>query len=176
MLDIKFIRENKDIVAAGAKKKHIDIDIEKLLGLDDKRKELQAMVDAKRAEQNLASNAIASAKSDAEKKEVITRMQNVKETLKIEEESLQEILKEWRALMVRVPNVPDISVPEGESDADNTEVRRWPDSSGIEGGGLPKFDFEPKNHSELLLLNDMADYERGAKVEKKKFTVVLGFE
>ena len=164
MLDIKFIRENKDIVAAGAKKKHIDIDIEKLLGLDDKRKELQAMVDAKRAEQNLASNAIASAKSDAEKKEVITRMQNVKETLKIEEESLQEILKEWRALMVRVPNVPDISVPEGESDADNTEVRRWPDSSGIEGGGLPKFDFEPKNHSELLLLHDMADYERGAKV------------
>src|SRR3989338_8203139 len=144
MLDIKFIRENKDIVAAGAEKKHIDIDIDTLLSLDDKRRELQAMVDAKRAEQNLASNAIASAKSDAEKKEVIGRMQNVKETLKIEEESLQEIFKEWRALMVRVPNVPDISVPEGESDADNTEVRRGPDSSGIEGGGLPKFDFEPK--------------------------------
>src|SRR3989344_4234650 len=164
MLDIKFIRENKDIVAAGAKKKHIDIDIDKLIGLDDKRRELQAMVDAKRAEQNLASNAIASAKSDTEKKEVIARMQNVKETLKIEEESLQEILKEWRALMVRGPNVPDISVPEGESDADNKEVRRWPDPSGVEGRGLPKFDFEPENHSELLLLHDMADYERGAKV------------
>ena len=156
MLDIKFIRENKDIVAAGAKKKHIDIDIDKLLSLDDKRRELQAMVDAKRAEQNLASNTIASAKSDAEKKEVIARMQNVKETLKIEEESLQEILKEWRGIMVRVPNVPDISVPEGDSDADNKEVRVW--------GEKPVFEYEPKNHSELLLLHDMADYERGAKV------------
>src|SRR3989344_8478425 len=156
MLDIKFIRENKDIVAAGAKKKHIDIDIDTLLSLDDKRRELQAMVDAKRAEQNLASNAIASAKSDAEKKEVIGRMQNVKETLKIEEESLQEIFKEWRALMVRVPNVPDISVQEGGSDVDNKEVRVW--------GGKPAFDYVPKNHSELLLLHDMADYERGAKV------------
>jgi len=163
MLDIKFIRENKDIVAAGAKKKHIDIDIDKLIGLDDKRRELQAMVDAKRAEQNLASNAIASAKSDTEKKEVIARMQNVKETLKIEEESLQEILKEWRALMVRVPNIPDISVPEGESDADNKEVRRWSSASGV-GGEPPTFEYEPKNHSELLLLHDMADYERGAKV------------
>ena len=156
MLDIKFIRENKDIVAAGAKKKNIDIDIDTLLSLDDKRRELQAMVDAKRAEQNLASNAIASAKSDAEKKEVIGRMQNVKETLKIEEESLQEIFKEWRALMVRVPNVPDISVPEGGSDVDNKEVRVW--------GEKPAFEYEPKNHSELLLLHDMADYERGAKV------------
>ena len=137
-------------------KKHIDIDIDKLLSLDDKRRELQAMVDAKRAEQNLASNTIASAKSDAEKKEVIARMQNVKETLKIEEESLQEILKEWRGIMVRVPNVPDISVPEGESDADNKEVRVW--------GEKPVFEYEPKNHSELLLLHDMADYERGAKV------------
>ncbi len=156
MLDIKFIRENKDIVAAGAKKKHIDVDLEKLLVLDDKRKELQAAIDGRRAEQNIASSAIASAKNDAEKKEIIVRMQNVKETLKLEEESLQEILKDWRALMVRVPNIPDISVPEGESDADNKEVRSW--------GETPKFDFEPKSHSELLLLHDMADYERGAKV------------
>src|SRR3989338_9515977 len=121
------------------------------------------MVDAKRAEQNLASNAIASAKSDTEKKEVIARMQNVKETLKIEEESLQEILKEWRALMVRVPNIPHISLPEGGSDADNKEVRRWSSASGV-GGEPPTFEYEPKNHSELLLLHDMADYERGAKV------------
>jgi seryl-tRNA synthetase len=156
MLDIKFIRENKDIVAAGAKKKHIKIDVDKLLTLDDKRRELQLSIDEKRAEQNIASDAIASAKSDAEKKEVIGRMQGVKETLKLAEESMQEILKNWRALMVQVPNVPDISVPEGDSDADNKEVRTW--------GKLPKFDFEPKSHSELLLAHDMADYERGAKV------------
>src|SRR3989344_7427179 len=71
MLDIKFIRENKDIVAAGAEKKHIKIDIEKLLALDDKRREMQLSIDQKRAEQNVASDAIASAKTETEKQEVI---------------------------------------------------------------------------------------------------------
>ena len=156
MLDIKFIRENKDIVAASAKKKRIDIDLDKLLSLDDKRRELQAKIDERRAEQNVASNAIASAKADGERQAIISKMQDVKETLRLEEESMQEILKEWRVLMVQVPNVPDVSVPDGESDADNKEVRAW--------GEIPKFDFEPKSHTELLLLHDMADYERGAKV------------
>ena len=155
MLDIKFIRENKDIVAAGARKKHIDIDLDALLSLDEKRRALQASIDEKRAEQNIASEKMAQA-SDSERKEIITRMQNLKETLKLEEGSLQENMKEWRALMLRVPNVPDISVPDGDSDADNKEVRTW--------GTLPKFTFELKSHSELLLVNDMADYERGTKV------------
>ena len=155
MLDIKFIRENKDIVAAGARKKHIELDLDKLLALDDKRKALQASIDEKRAEQNVASDAITKASPD-ERASLITRMQGVKETMKLAEESMQEVLRSWRALMVQVPNVPDISVPEGDSDADNKEVRQW--------GELPKFDFEPKSHSELLLSHDMADYERGAKV------------
>jgi seryl-tRNA synthetase len=155
MLDIKFIRENKDIVAAGAKKKHIDVDIDKLIAVDDKRRELQAEFDAKRAEQNAASDAISKASPD-ERAGLIAGMQSVKEALKKTEEAMQEVMKEWRALMVQVPNVPDMSVPEGESDADNKEIKTW--------GELPKFDFEPKSHSELLLAHDMADYERGAKV------------
>ena len=155
MLDIKFIRENKDIVIAGAQKKRVKIDIEKLLELDNQRRELQVSVDDKRAQQNIASTAIAGAEN-SEKRIIIERMQNLKETLKLEEESLQGILKEWRGLMVQVPNVPDISVPDGESDADNKEVRT--------SGEVPKFSFEPKSHVELLLQNGMADYERGAKV------------
>ena len=119
MLDIKFIRENKDIVALGAKKKHIDIDIDKLLAVDDKRRELQLSIDQKRSEQNVASDAIASAKTDAERQQIIARMQAVKETLRLTEESMQEVMREWRAMMVMVPNVPDMSVPEGASDADN---------------------------------------------------------
>ncbi|MBI2612577.1 serine--tRNA ligase [Candidatus Kaiserbacteria bacterium] len=156
MLDIKFIRENKDIVAAGAKKKHIEINLDALIALDDKRRELQAKIDEKRAEQNAASDAITSAKDTGEKQKIIARMQEVKETLRLEEESMQGILKEWRSLMVQVPNVPDVSVPEGDSDADNKEIRSW--------GEKPMFAFEPKSHTELLLMHDMADYERGAKV------------
>jgi len=156
MLDIKFIRENKDIVIAGAKKKHIAVDIDALLALDDKRRLLQASIDEKRAEQNVASKSIASAKAEEERQLVISKMQTLKEILRKEEESLQEVLKEWRALMVTVPNVPDMSVPEGESEADSKEVKKW--------GELPKFDFEIKDHVELLLANGMADYERGSKV------------
>ncbi len=156
MLDIKFIRENKDIIIAGAKKKHVTVDIDQLILVDEKRRELQAKIDEMRAEQNNASNAIANAKSDEERQVVITQMQTLKETLKLEEESLQSVLKEWRALMVQVPNVPDMSVPDGESDEDNLELKTW--------GDIPVFDFEPKNHVDLMLLNDMADFERGTKV------------
>jgi len=156
MLDIKFIRENKDIVVLGAKKKHIEVDIDKLLSLDDKRRELQGEIDAKRFEQNAASDAIASASSDIARQAVIVQMQSLKEILKKQEEEMQTVLKEWRALMVMVPNVPDMSVPDGESDADNQETRVW--------GDIPAFDFEPKNHVELMLGLDMADFERGTKV------------
>lgn len=156
MLDIKFIRENKDIVAAGAKKKHIKVDIDRLIEIDDKRRELQASIDTKRAEQNAASNSIVQEKDPAAKQALIARMQEVKETLKLQEESLEEILKEWRALMVQVPNVPDISVPEGDSDAQNKEVRVW--------GTIPTFDFDVKSHVDLMLMHDMADFERGSKV------------
>lgn len=155
MLDIKFIRENKDIVAAGAKKKHIKIDIDALIALDDKRRALQLEIDQKRAEQNAASQEIVKV-SGAERESLIGKMSELKKSLQQQEESLQEVLKEWRLLMVQVPNVPDMSVPDGESDADNKEVKTW--------GDTPKFDFEPKTHSELLLAHDMADYERGAKV------------
>ena len=96
MLDIKFIRENKDIVIAGAKKKHVTVDIERLISVDEKRREMQAKIDDMRAQQNAASNGIASAKSDTERQEMIGRMQSLKETLKLEEESLQSVLKEWR--------------------------------------------------------------------------------
>lgn len=155
MLDIKFIRDNKDIIAAGAKKKHIEIDLDRLVSLDDKRRELQLSLDTKRAEQNAASEAITKS-SGAEREQLIARMQGLKETMKLEDESLQAVMKEWRDLMVRVPNVPDISVPDGDSDADNQEVKTW--------GEIPKFDFEPKSHVDIMLEHDMADFERGAKV------------
>lgn len=156
MLDIKFIRENKDIVQAGAKKKRIEIDIEKLIALDDLRlKELKEVEDL-RSEVNRVSNDIARNQDSALKIQLIEEMRLVKEDIKAKEEKLKATTEEWQKLMVQVPNVPDMSVPEGESDEQNQEVRTW--------GELPKFSFTPKSHSELLLMHDMADYERGAKV------------
>lgn len=155
MLDIKFIRENKDIVAAGAKKKHIEIDLDRLLALDDQRKELQKSFDDKRAEQNKASEEIAKLQPE-ERKPWIAKMAELKKEMQADDEKLQEVMKEWRDLMVRVPNVPDMTVPEGASDADNQEIKTW--------GEVTKFSFEPKSAAELLAGLGMADFERGTKV------------
>jgi seryl-tRNA synthetase len=155
MLDIKFIRENKDIVIAGAKKKHITVDIDRLLELDDQRRALQASLDEGRATQNQVSKEMPSADKDR-RDTLLLEMKNLKETLNGQDEKMTAVMQEWRALMVQVPNVPDMSVPEGDSDADNKEIRAW--------GEKPAFDFAPKNHVELMLGNDMADFERGAKV------------
>lgn len=156
MLDIKFIRENKDLIAMGAQKKHIDFDVDKLITVDDSRRSLLTSIETKKAEQNKVGENITKATDDAERTRLIEEMRTLKEAIKTEEEQFAEIMKEWQLLMLAVPNIPDMSVPEGLSDADNVEVRTW--------GEIPKFDFEPKNHIDLMLQNDLADFERGTKV------------
>jgi seryl-tRNA synthetase len=156
MLDIKFIRENKEIVEAGAKKKHIEADIAKLLLLDDDRLKILKEVEDLRSEVNRVSNDIARDQDPALKTQLIEEMRVVKEEIKSKEEKLKTIMEEWQKMMLQVPNVPDISVPEGESDAENVEIRNW--------GEKPVFDFTPKDHMELMLSLGMADYERGSKV------------
>lgn len=155
MLDIKFIRENKDLILMGAKKKHIDFDVDALIALDDKRRELLTSVEAKRAEQNAVSEKILAA-SPGEKVTMIADMKELKDALQKEEDELKEILKQWQLLMVAVPNIPDMSVPEGKDDTDNMELRTW--------GDIPKFSFEPKSHIDLMLSHDMVDFDRGTKV------------
>jgi seryl-tRNA synthetase len=156
MLDINFIRENLDLVKMAARKKHIDVDLDRLVELDDERKSRQASIEAKRADQNIASDQIARAMDSQEREAIITSVRAVKEEMQKEEELLRPILEEWRAMMVMVPNIPDMSVPDGDSDADNVEYRVW--------GEKPQFDFEPKNHVDLMLAHDMLDLERGTKV------------
>ncbi len=156
MLDIKFIRENKNIVEEGAKKKHIDIDLNELVSLDDERLKLLKEVESLRSEINKVSNDIARNQDQALKIQLIEEMRSVKEDIKGKEEALKNIMEKWQKLMLQVPNVPDISVPEGESDEENVEVRSW--------GEKPVFDFTPKDHVAILESLDLADFERGAKV------------
>ncbi len=156
MLDIKFIRENKDIIAFGAKKKHIDFDVDKLVAVDDKRRELLTTLEQKRSEQNALSKKAAFMSEGEAKEQMFVESRVLKEEIAKDEEAVREVMKEWQTLMVAVPNIPDISVPEGESDADNKEVRTW--------GEKPVFDFAPKSHIELLQNLKALDLERGAKV------------
>ena len=155
MLDIKFIRDNKDLVAEAARKKHINFDVETLLAVDMRRLEILAKVEEMRARQNKASKDITSAKDATLRQSLIGEMKALKDELGRFENQLKDIMKEWQLLMLAVPNVPDMSVPEGTSDADNKEVRRW--------GELPEFSFSAKSHIALMEVFDMADFARGAK-------------
>ena len=156
MLDIKFIRENKEIVQSGATKKHVVVDIDRLISLDDDRLKLMKETEDLRSEVNKVSNDIASGADPALKIKLIEDMRLVKEEIKGKEEKLKVIMEEWQKLMVQVPNIPDMSVPEGESDEQNVEIRAW--------GEKPVFNFTPKDHVTLMEDLDMVDFERGVKV------------
>lgn len=156
MLDIKFIRENPELIKEAGRKKRINFDVNKLIDLDDKRLALLREVEDMRAKQNTESDKIAQLKDDSEKEKAISETKKLKEDLSKKESELKKIEEKWQELMLQVPNVPDPSVPEGESDADNQEIRKW--------GELPKFGFEPKNHIELMQDLNLLDLERGSKV------------
>lgn len=173
MLDIKFIRENLDIVKMAATKKHITVDLDRLVTVDDSRKEITASMEAKKAEQNRVSAQIAQATDQTARSQVIAEMQILKEEIQKEEEALKPILEEWRALMLQVPQVPDITVPDGASDADNVEVKKWTATDG-EGGEPKAFDFEPKDHIEIMTKLGMVDFERGTKVHGFRGYYLLG--
>jgi seryl-tRNA synthetase len=154
MLDIKFIRENSDLIRLASTKKHLPFNVDELLVLDLKRLEILKVIEDLRGKQNVASDAITKATAN-ERGELIDKMRQVKEDLKKQEEEMEEVMKSWRALMLAVPNIPDMSVPEGGSDADNVEAKKW--------GTIPTFTFTPLDHIELMEGSDMVDFERGTK-------------
>jgi len=157
MLDIKFIIENADLVKMAAKKKKIKVDIDRLLAVDTKRRGIMTSLEVKKAEQNKVSQDIAKAGADAVLRDsLIAGMQTLKLTMLAEEESLKPVIEEWQSLMLQVPNIPDMSVPDGDSDSDNQEIKNWGDQTA--------FAFEAKDHVELMNQHQMVDFERGTKV------------
>lgn len=166
MLDIKFIRENSDVVKYAAQKKHIDINIDHLLEVDEQRRSLMTELENQKAEQNRVSGEIAQTADDNEKQAKITEMQALKEKIQAAEERLRPVMEEWQKLMLQVPNVPDMSVPDGASDAENQEVKQW--------GEQPTFSFTAKDHTELMTDLGMVDFERGAKVHGFRGYYLLG--
>ena len=149
MLSIDFIRANKSKVIEAAKNKNRQVDIDKILKLDDQRREIIQKIQLLREERNKTSHV----KPD---EKTIKRGREIKEELKKFEESLNLISVELDKLVSFVPNVPLDEVPVGKDASDNVELRKW---------GVPKkFDFQPKSHIELGESLDLIDLERGVKV------------
>ncbi len=148
-----------------AKKKKSDVDLERLIIVDDERRSITSRMEEKRAEQKKIGEAVPTA-GEFERSGLIEQLSALKAEVQKEEEALKPIMEEWQALMLQVPNVPDVSVPDGDSDEDNEEIKTW--------GEKTEFDFEIKDHTELMLKHNMVDFERGAKVHGFRGYYLLG--
>ncbi len=166
MLDIKFIRENKKIVQNGAKKKYIDVDIDALIALDDKRLKELKEIEVLRTEINRVSNEIGRNQDSALKTQLIKEMQVVKEDIKNKEEKLKTIMEEWQQMMLQVPNIPSVDTPEGPDESGNQVIRNW--------GEKPQFSFTPKEHFELGQALGVIDTKTAAEVASSRFSYLKG--
>jgi len=160
MIDLKKLRENWAEYEAGFKKKQVDIDVDKLLELDEKHRSLIQEVEKMRAEKNEVSKMIAGLAGD-ERGKKIQEMKTLGEKLDKSEDELNKIIVQLKGLTLALPNPPDESVPEGKDDEDNEVIKTV--------GEIPKFDFEPRDHIELGEMLDIIDMETGAKTSGARF-------
>lgn len=163
MLDIRFIRENADRVQEASKQKGYDVDIAKLLKLDENRCQLQQQVEELRANRNETAAKMQDGKPD---QTVIDAGKVIKMKLAEEERYLKQVDEEFVALLKQVPNLPSDDVPLGVSEDENVVVKTV--------GDIPKFDFEPKNHYQIGEAKGWLDKERAAKVAGSRFAYVMG--
>ncbi len=166
MLDIKFIRENKDIVQAGAERKRVEIDIEKLIALDDERLKTLKEVEDLRAEVNKVSNDIVRDQDPALKIQLIEEMRVVKEEIKGKEDTLKKLIEEWQKLMLKIPNIPSVDTPEGKDDSGNKVIKTW--------GEKPQFSFKPKEHYEIGKALNIIDTDTAGEVSGSRYAYLKG--
>lgn len=163
MIDIQFIRDNPELVSEKSVQKGYPVDINKLLSLDNERRELLSQVEALRARRNENAGKMQGGKPE---QSVIDEGKQIKIELAEREVYLEAIDKEYMHLMRRVPNMPADDVPVGASEDENKVE--------YEKGDKPQFDFEPKNHAELAEARLWLDKERAARVSGTRFAYIKG--
>jgi seryl-tRNA synthetase len=155
MLDIAFIREFPDLVRAGAEKKRLKVDVDRLLEVDRQRRALITDAEQLRADRNRKSRGVSAAAGEV-RAALLAETKTITERLKRIETDLAPLEHEFERLMLQVPNVPAPDVPEGLTEADNVEVRRW--------GEPPAFGFPTRDHVELGEALDLLDFQRAARI------------
>ncbi len=167
MLDLKFIRENPDLVKRAIQLKKERDNIDEILKLDERRRELIKRGDALKARRNDVTEEIANLKKQGEDAtELIEEMRKVSDEIKAIDSELKKIEDELENLLLWVPNIPHESVPIGKDASDNVVVRTW--------GEIPEFDFEIKDHLTLGKKLGIIDFERGAKLTGSGFPLYIG--
>ena len=165
MLDLKFIRENPDVVRAMLAARRMTAPLEELIESDRKWRELLGEAESLRSHQNTVSKEIAQLKRDKQDaSEQIAEMRTVSQKIKTLNEQSQSYKSEVDKILALIPNMPDSSTPIGNSEADNIEIRRW--------GDIRTFDFEPKPHWELAEALDIVDFQRRGKGRRQQLCVI----
>ena len=165
MLDSKTLRKETKKVSLSLKKRGSDFDLDSYLKMDQKMRDLISEVEELRSSKNNINKSIASPDiSENDKSDLISEVGTINKKLKESEQSLNELSAQTKKMGLEIPNILDESVPEGSSEEENIEVRSW--------GKLPKFDFEPKDHSELGESNGGIDFESAAKLSGSRFVVM----
>lgn len=167
MINIDLIRETPDVVRAGMKKRGIDpAPVGDAVKFDARRRQLLVEVEGLKSERNTGSKEIGRTKDPDERQTKIEAMQKLGEQIDELNAELREVEEGLHAVMAIIPNIPLDIVPEGFTEEDNIEVRRW--------GEHPEFDFEPKAHWDLGPDLDIIDFERGVKLSGTRFYVLSG--
>lgn len=169
MLDIKLIRENPDFVKERLKTKDDAYAylIDEVLAVDKERRKIIAEVEKLKAEKNKLSKEIGKLFKEGKKEEAQKAKEEViakNEKIEQLEKQLKEVEQKFNKLLLSIPNIPHESVPVGEDETQNVEIRRW--------GEPRKFDFEPLPHWEIGEKLGVLDFERGAKLAGSRFTVM----
>lgn len=154
MLDIRFIRENVAQVKAGAAAKGFELDLDELLEVDTRRRQLMTRTDNMRARLNRLSGEIPSLDA-AQRQQAIGEVKQLKADLATLTGELEAAKGRFDELMLVVPSVPAPDVPFGKSDADNVEVLRW--------GEPPRFDFKPRDHLDLGASLGLFEFDRSRR-------------
>jgi len=167
MLDIRFIRENSEIVKEALKKRYIKFDLDELLSLDNQRRKIIKEVDSLKHERNKASKEIGSLLKegkDAEDKK--RQMKTLSQKIKDMDSKVKDIDKKMAKILYNIPNIPHNSVPIGRDDKSNKIIREW--------GTKRRFDFKPQNHLYLAEYLDIIDFARGSKITGSNFPLYKG--
>ena len=166
MLDIRFIRENKDAVKSGIASKGVKIDIDGLLVLDEERRKALTESEALKAERNKANDDISALmKTKKNPKDIIDKMKLVSQKIAILDTKVGEIDEKIDKLIYLIPNLPDKSVPIGSPEA-NKIVKS--------AGNKPIFDFKPRTHIELSELLGIISFGAAAKITGSNFVLFKG--
>jgi seryl-tRNA synthetase len=167
MLDPKLFRTELDYVTEQLARRGFAFDAEAYAELESRRKDVQVRTQDLQNERNSRSKAIGQAKAKGEDiQPLMDQVQHLGDQLRQAENELAEIQSSITAMLEYIPNILDVSVPDGKNEDSNVEISRW--------GVLPKFDFTPKDHVDLGARNKRMDFELGAKLSGARFVVLNG--